>query len=322
MSSYDQDNPPPQQGGSRKGRLFIALLIALFALISYWSQTQVNPVTGEKQHLTITPDQEIRLGLESAPEMSREMGGELPSSDPRTQIVQKMGQKLVQGTEALKSPWEFKFHLLADPQTVNAFALPGGQVFITLGLFNQLQTEAQLAGVLGHEMGHVIERHSAQQMAKSQFGNLLVVAVGTAASSGEQTGRGGAMAIAAFVNQMLQLRYSRGDESEADKWGVHLMEEVGYTPVAMIEVMDILKNASGKGREGVPEMFQTHPNPDLRSQQIKEILEKNPPKPGLTEGRNLHSLYSGEQIQNTSDDNGNDLERLLENLFHVQPDAR
>jgi len=284
MGVFDQGSPP-QQGSSRKGRLILAVIIALFALISYMSSTQVNPVTGEKQHLTISPDQEIKLGLESAPEMSKEMGGDLPESDPRSQIVQKMGQKLVDNTEAKMSPWKFKFHLLADPKTVNAFALPGGQVFITLGLYNQLQTEAQLAGVLSHEMGHVIERHSAQQMAKSQFGNLLVVATGVAASDSNNPGSG-TLAVAAMVNQMMQLRYSRQDESQADLWGVKLMEEVGYTPIAMIEVMDILKASSG-GRSGQMEMFQSHPNPDLRSQQIRDYLQQNPPPPNLIEGSRL-----------------------------------
>ena len=201
-----------------------------------------------------------------------------------------MGRKLVVNTEASKGPWEFKFHLLADPKTVNAFALPGGQVFITLGLFNQLQTEAQLAGVLSHEMGHVIERHSAQQMAKSQFGNLMVVAVATAASNDQNNSGTSTMAIAAFVNQMAQLRYSRKDESEADLWGVKLMEEVGYTPLAMIEVMDILKASSG-GERGRLEMFQTHPDPDLRSQQIRDYLKSNPAPANLKEGKNLHDLY-------------------------------
>ena len=91
MGVFDQGNNPQQGSGKSKGRLIIAILIAAFALISYFSQTEVNPITGEKQHLTITPDQEIKLGLESAPEMSKEMGGELPESDSRAQIVQRWG---------------------------------------------------------------------------------------------------------------------------------------------------------------------------------------------------------------------------------------
>jgi predicted Zn-dependent protease len=219
--------------------------------------------------------------------MAEKMGGELPSDDPREQEVSKIGQYLVAHTEAENSPWKFRFHVLNDEETVNAFALPGGQVFITLGLLNRLQTEAELAGVLGHEMGHVIQRHSAQQMAKSQLGDMLVVAVGIGAGSGQNQGGGGInpVMVAATVNHMFQLRYSRHDESEADAWGVRLMEEAGYDPKAMIQVLQILKEVGGSS--GHMEIFQTHPNPDLRIAQLEAILKEHPPKPGLSEGKRL-----------------------------------
>jgi predicted Zn-dependent protease len=285
-------NPPPQgQGRGLGGRFLIGILIALVALFLYWNQSEVNPVTGEKQHVSMTPNQEIKLGLDSAPQMAEEMGGELPSSDPRTQEVQKIGDVLVEHTEANDSPWKFEFHLLKDPETVNAFALPGGQIFITLGLYTKLQNEAQLAGVLGHEMGHVIERHTAQQMAKSQLGNMLVVAIATGAS--DQSNPGGTnspMMIAAMVNKMIQLSYSRGDESQADSWGLKLMEEVGYDPRQMVEVMKILKAASGGGRSNVPSMFQTHPDPDLRIERINAYLKEHPPGPNVSNGKSLNRL--------------------------------
>ena len=280
-------NPGPGQGQGRGfvGRLIMGLGIALIGWFMYMNQVEENPVTGEKQHVAISPDQEIRLGLESAPEMAKEMGGELPSDDPREQEVQKIGNFLVSHTIAHNSPWKFQFHLLADPQTVNAFALPGGQIFITLGLYEKLQTEAQLAGVTGHEMGHVIERHSAEQMSKNQLGKTLVIAFGTAASDNQSSH---AYMAAAVVNQMLQLRYSRKDESEADQWGLKLMTQAGFDPWAMIEVMKILKAASQGGHQ--LEIFQTHPNPDLRMKQIEAYLEKNPPSKNLSEGRNLRTL--------------------------------
>ena len=263
---------------------------ALIGMALYMSQTQINPVTGEKQHIGISTDQEIRLGLESAPEMAREMGGEVPSNDPRTAEVQRIGALIVSRTDAATSPWKFKFHLLADTQTINAFALPGGQVFITLGLLNKLQTEAQLAGVLSHEMGHVLERHSAQQMAKSQLGEMLVVAAGTAASDSNHPERfTDATMVAAVVNHMFQLRYSRQDESQADQWGIKLMSQSGFDPRAMIEVMEILK-ASGS-KEHTPEIFQTHPNPDLRIQQINAYLAEHPPSGDLSKGRNLSEVF-------------------------------
>lgn len=276
----------PQQGSGCSGRLITALIIAVVAWIMYVNQVETNPVTGEKQHVAISPDQEIKLGLESAPQMSKEMGGEVPTSDPRYKEVTRMGEELVNASIAKKSPWQFRFHLLADKDTVNAFALPGGQVFITLGLYSKLQNEAQLAGVLGHEMGHVIERHTAEQMAKNQLGQMLVVAVNSAASDYNQGGGSTSPAvIAAVVNQMFQLRYSRQDESEADVWGLKIMQDAGYDPYEMIKVMEILKSASGGGNG--PEFFQTHPNPDLRIEQIKAYLQKNPPKGEMKKGGRL-----------------------------------
>ena len=271
-------------------RIIGGIVIVLIGFALYMSQTQINPVTGEKQHIAISTDQEIRLGLESAPEMAREMGGEVSSTDPRTAEVQRIGALIVAHTDAATSPWKFQFHLLADTHTINAFALPGGQVFITLGLLDKLQTEAQLAGVLSHEMGHVLERHAAQQMAKSQLGQMFIAAAGTAVSDSNHPGRfTDATMVAAVVNHMFQLRYSRHDESEADQWGLKLMTQSGFDPKAMVEVMEILK-ASGSN-EHSPEIFQTHPNPDLRIQQIKAYLTEHPPSSDLSEGRNLREVF-------------------------------
>lgn len=285
MTYYGNNNPRPNRS-SFGSRLIFGIAIALIAWFIYMNQVEENPITKEKQHVSISPSEEIRLGIESAPQMTMQMGGALPESDPRAKEVQRIGKLLVDNSIAKKSPWKFQFHLLADTNTINAFALPGGQIFITLGLLNELQTEAQLAGVLAHEMGHVIERHAAQQMATNQFGQLLTVAVGTAVS--DESNR--AYQIAAVVNQALQLKYSREDELEADTWGLKLMEVTGFDPKAMIHVMKILKAAS-RGSGQTPDIFQTHPNPDLRIQQIQDYLTKNPPPGNLTEGGNLNEIF-------------------------------
>lgn len=283
MGIFDQNQR--SQGSGMSGRLIAAVIMALIGLFMYWSSSEVNPVTGKKQHVSLSPDQEIKLGLQSAPEMAKEMGGELPSTDPRTQLVQKVGNHLVETTQAKKSPWKFKFHLLADKKMINAFALPGGQIFITLGLLEKLETEDQLAGVLGHEMGHVIERHTAQQMAKSQLGNILVVAVATGATDPNNPSNN-AMMAASMVNQMVQLRYGRKDESDSDIWGIKLMRQAGYDPKAMIEVLKVLKASSGGADRG-PELFQSHPNPDLRIEQIQEYFKQYPEEARLLEGKSL-----------------------------------
>ncbi len=290
--SYGDDSG--YQGGRRfpLGRLIGALVIALIGLVMYMSQTQVNPVTGEKQHVAMSVDQEMALGLQAAPQMAQKMGGDVdPGEDPRAAIVDEVGRRLVRNSDARKSPYveNFHFHLLRDPKTVNAFALPGGQIFITEGLLNRLENEAQLAGVLGHEIGHVIARHSAQQMAKGQLGQILTVAVGVGAGGNDDRGRN-AQLVAAMVNQMTQLSYSREDESQADHYGLRYMAEAGYDPSAMLDVMKILKEAS-KGQHP-PEFLASHPLPDTRLEQIRAEIQHDYPQgipSNLTKGRSLRT---------------------------------
>ncbi len=268
-------------GGSRRGggrlRLIIAAVIAIGGLIAYFSRTEVNPVTGEKQHIAMSVDQEKALGLEAAPQMAQQMGGALdPATNPDAAEVAEIGKRLVERGDAKRSPYvgNFHFHLLDDRQTVNAFALPGGQIFITRALYDRLQNEAQLAGVLGHEIGHVINRHAAEHMAKGQLGQALVAAVGVGAS--DERGHGQMAAMAAMMaNQMLQLKYSRSDELESDHYGLKYMAQAGFTPEAMLEVMRILKEASGT--RGGSDIFATHPDPDARIEQIQRYLKENPP---------------------------------------------
>jgi beta-barrel assembly-enhancing protease len=254
-------------------RFLIAAVILIFGIASYYSKRQHNDITGETQHISLSTDQEIALGLSSAPQMESEMGGADP--DPKAQaLVQSIGEKVVAGSDARNSAYKFQFHLLADPNTVNAFALPGGPVFITRGLLNRLQNEAQLAGVLGHEVGHVVARHAAEHIAKSQLAQSMVGAVGVAASDNYGHGQQAAM-IAAFVSQMTQLRYGRNDELEADKLGVRFMSEAGYDPRGMLEVMRILEASSKSGQQ--PEFLSTHPNPGNRLQHIKEEIQASYP---------------------------------------------
>lgn len=278
--------------GGRRGGIFhltwiIALLMAGFALVRFLTQTEVNPVTGEQQHVAMTPAQEVSLGLQAAPQMARQNGGEISPADPRTQLVRRIGQQLVGDIDARTMPWQFQFHLLDNDQMINAFALPGGQVFITTGLLNRLQNTAQLAGVLGHEMGHVIHRHAAQHMAKGQLGQSLATAVLVGTSSGNDRERMAGYA-AVLANQMLQLKYSRDDESQADAYGVQLMPKAGYDPRQMIEVMRILKESSG-GRGG-PEFLATHPDPGNRAgrigAQIKQMFPNGVPS-NLSSGEPL-----------------------------------
>lgn len=259
----------------RKGRLLIALAIVVMGLISYWSSKSYNPFTGETQHIALTTDQEIAMGLQSAPQMAEQFGG--PYRDPRVQaFVQGVGEKLVASSVAAQSPYQFSFTVLEDPQTVNAFALPGGPIFITVALLQRLENEAQLAGVLGHEIGHVIGRHSAEHIAKSNLAGSIVQAVGVAASDGYSGGGQGAAAIANMVAQMVNLKYGREDELESDSLGIDISASAGYNPEAMIRVMEILAEASGgAGRQ--PEFLASHPDPGNRIEMIRQKLAQKFP---------------------------------------------
>lgn len=244
-------------------RLIVGLIIAVFAIISYLSSQQFNPVTGENQYLSLTSEQEIALGLQSAPEMIAEYGG-LTTDQQAQQIVEQVGSDIVQKTVARTTPWQFAFHVLNDPNTVNAFALPGGPVFITEALLSQLQTQDQLAGVLSHEITHVLARHSAQQIAKSDLTNGLVGAVGVAAGTAD------AQQTAAMIGQLITMKYGRDDETQSDIFGVCLMRAAGYDPQGMVEVMQILQSAGGGG--GQPEFMSTHPNPENRIRNIQDAI--------------------------------------------------
>lgn len=252
----------------RKGRFVIAAIVALFAIIGYFAKTTLNPVTGEKQRVGgITAEQEIALGLDAAPQMAREFGGLSDDSKARA-LVEEIGNAVVSQSSASKSPYSYGFHVLDDERTVNAFALPGGQIFITEALLYKLKTRGQVAGVLGHEVGHVVGRHAAEHMAKAQLQQGLTGAAVLATYDPDRPGGGLATAqMAALVNQMISMKYGREDETESDRLGVRFMAEAGYDPRALIKVMDVLEEASGGGSG--PEFMKSHPDPGNRRESIK-----------------------------------------------------
>ena len=248
--------------GSWKIRILIGLAVVAFAFIKKCNNTEENPYTGRSQHITMSSNQEIAIGLESAPSMAQQHGGLYP--DERLQsLVDAVGNKLVSNSIARETPYQYDFHLLADNQTINAFALPGGQCFITYALFSKLN-EAQLAGVLGHEIGHVIGRHSAERIADSQTWQT--------ATMGATVGVGDLGNILGGIGKNTLLKNGRNDELESDELGVLFMIQSGYDPYEMIKVMQILKQAAGPNR--VPEFKSSHPDPENRIEKIKEAIIK------------------------------------------------
>lgn len=269
-------------GSGMKARLLIALAIAAFAFISYYSkQKDVNETTGEQERVAMTDEaQEIQLGLQAAPQMVSQHGG-ITRSQADQDLVERVGMNLLQALERdlaeynrenpganRRNPYynDFAFLLLADRKTVNAFALPGGKVFITHALYDQLETEGQLAGVLGHEIGHVIMRHGNQRMAKQGLYQGLAGAMGVLGGGGEGSQMGQMIASA------LSMKYGRDHELESDDWGVKLCGLAGYDPRAMKGVMKILDKATGG--QGPPEFMSTHPKPANRVEYIEKAIQK------------------------------------------------
>ncbi len=262
----------PQNYGNRRrrrggisGTIIIGIFLAVIALFKYFGNQQENPLTGEVQHVSISPEEEIAIGLQSAPQMAQQHGGLHP--DQRAQDhVDMVGERLVRNSLVRRSEYQFDFHLLRDEQVVNAFALPGGQVFITAALYARLENEDQLAGILGHEIGHVIHRHGAERIAKMELTQGLTGAAVVA--SGDYSTAQAAQMIGNLVN----MKYGREQELESDDFGVRVMIEAGYEAEQLIGVMDILESASGGQRQ--PEFMSTHPSPDNRREEIRSAIER------------------------------------------------
>ncbi|GAA4277246.1 M48 family metalloprotease [Aquimarina mytili] len=248
--------------GGLKIRVLIGLAIVAFAFFKKCNNKTLNPYTQRVQNINMTSDQEIAIGLQSAPEMAQQHGGLYPDQKLQS-YIDMVGNKLVNSSMAKETPYKYDFHLLADPNTINAFALPGGQIFITYALLSKLENEDQVAGVLGHEIGHVLGRHSAERIAEHDFWKTI----STGASVGADAG-----GIVNSIGQNVLLGNGRDDELESDKLGVLFMINSGYNPTEMIGVMKILKAAAGPNR--TPEFQSTHPDPENRIEKIKEAIRE------------------------------------------------
>lgn len=257
-----QGNTQQRRGGGIPIRLLIGLAFAAFSLFSYFASSQYNDVTGENQRVSITPQQEIALGLQSAPELIREFGGEYRDAEVQ-EAIDTIGFELVRNSVADDTPWQWEFTVV-DSDVLNAFALPGGQVFITTEMLSQLEDVDSVAGVLSHEIVHVLARHGAQRIAQSELTNGLIGAVSVA------SGNASAAQTAAMIGQLINLQYGRDDELQSDSLGVCLMIDAGYDPQGMIDVQRVLEAASSGQRQ--PEFFSSHPDPGNRIQEIEQAI--------------------------------------------------
>lgn len=255
-------------------------VIFLLIIVSLFISCAVNPVTGKRELMLLSEADEIQLGKQSDAGIVQTYG---VYDDPAlTQYVNEIGQKMVKISHRPGLKFEFK---VMDSPVINAFAVPGGFVYVTRGILAYLNNEAEFAGVLGHEIGHVTARHSAKQYSKAQL-TQLGFGLGSALSETFRKYAG----IANFGVGMLFLKFSRDNERQSDQLGVEYSTRVGYDANQManfFETLDRMQPSSGAS--GLPGWFSTHPNPADRVVAVKKAAKEWQQKTGATNlriGRN------------------------------------
>jgi predicted Zn-dependent protease len=245
-------------------RCTLALLtISCTAIIVTGCST--NPSTGRAQLDLISSDQVAAMGEQATPELIKEFGGEARSPELRRYVTQ-VGRRLAKQIEPEYKDVKWEFHTL-ESDVLNAFALPPGNVFVTTGLLSRLSNEAELAGVLGHEMGHITAAHVDERVSQQMLAELGLGVLGQTNES--QIVNAGAQ----LLTQGTLLNFSRDQESEADEQGLKYMNKAGYDPRGMLGVLRVLVEADQGG--GAPEFLSTHPDPRRRLNQAqKQIDEK------------------------------------------------
>jgi len=232
-------------------------LLALAAVLVFWS-CAVNPATGRREISFVSESQEVEMGRSSDPAATAQFGGLYPDEGLQ-QYLTTLGMDIARNSERPDLPWSFK---LVDHELINAFALPGGFVYITRGILANMNSEAELVGVLGHEAGHVTARHGAQQMTQQQLG--MIGLLGGAIFS--ETVRDNA-GVAMQGLQLLFLKYGREDEAQSDRLGYRYMMRTGHDPRGISDVMRMLQSTSPSAEEmGIPGWMLSHPNPGDRVQ--------------------------------------------------------
>lgn len=233
-----------------------------------------NPATGQRQLSFMSEEKEIALGQENDAQVRAEMG----AYDDRAlqEYVTSVGMKLAVNSERPNLPWHFT---VADVPAVNAFALPGGYVYITRGILPFLDDESQLAGVLGHEIGHVTARHAASQYSKSTLSQFGLIAAAIAAPGGQAIAEAGGTGLG-----LLLLKNSRDDEAQADGLGVRYVSRAGWDPAGVPRMLTTLgRIEETSDNKGVPNWLETHPQPEDRVQRVQvAVREAEATAPRLT----------------------------------------
>ncbi len=234
----------------------------------------VNPVTGRRQLMFMTERQEIRLGAEYDPQVIAAFG--LYENESLLALIEEKGTEM--GLLSHRPDLEYHFRILDSP-VINAFAVPGGYIYFTRGILAQFNNEAEMIGVLGHEMGHITARHTASRQTMQQLGQILLIG-GMIAS--EEFRRYAQYAAAGM--ELLFLSFSREDERESDRLGVEYASKLGYDASEMANFFEVLQKMNlAHEQAGIPTFLSTHPDPGDRYESVKLDAEKWQQELGYTE---------------------------------------
>jgi predicted Zn-dependent protease len=240
--------------------VFPSLLLALLAL----PRCQTVPATGESRLSLISTAEEIRIGRDADSQISSTMG--IYENEPLEIYVRELGLRMAAVSERPQLPWSFR---ILDDDVVNAFALPGGFIYVTRGILAHCNSEAELAGIIGHEIGHVTARHSVIKLSRMQLTQLGFGLLEQALPESEGLGM-----LAGIGTQLLFLKFSREDELQADELGVRYMVRIGEDPRSLIDVMAMLERVSlAQGGGTMPQWLSTHPTPGNRQANLAELIE-------------------------------------------------
>jgi predicted Zn-dependent protease len=240
-----------------------AILLLLVVLVA---SCATNPVTKEREFTLMSESQEIAMGRESDAQVRAEMG--VYNNAELSTYVSEIGLRLAKLSERPTLPWQFT---VVDQPAINAFALPGGFIYITRGILPFLDDEAELAGVLGHEIGHVTARHSVRQYTRTVGGVVALGALGVFVPAARPFGQISEQALG-----LLFLKYGRNDELQADQLGARYEASGGWDPAGvpgMLSTLGLLDEASGD-RKGIPNWLSTHPEPLARVAEIKPTVSE------------------------------------------------
>ncbi len=250
----------------------LALALVFCFLVSETFAATPAPTLPDPGDTGVSKEQQQQLGRQAMAEVYKQMPV-LPDSSPETQYVRQLGQRLASVIPQQYS-WPFEFHVIPQ-KDINAFALPGGPMFVNVGTITAASNEAELAGVMAHEMAHVYMQHSIKQMKKAQTTQGLAAILGGLAGAIGGTVGGLARAGIGIGAGVISLKYSRTDEAQADQVGAIILYKAGYNPKAMADFFQ--KLASEAGGSG-PQFLSDHPNPGNREQAIENEIRSWPQK--------------------------------------------